>query len=191
MKNISLADFQHSLTTATVRTFQIIQGAIMAGTSFFFIVVIFMYITGSPGSEISPNELKSMNDFSLIHAVFFVISFPVSKFLYNRMFFEDKVKSLMATVKDDSPVSIAEGYTGVIRTALIVRMAVLEGAVYFGMVVCFMGVTGNVMYHYQYYWLNALSYAVFMYIMFKEFPSKERIVEIFKNKLGSALTYGS
>lgn len=89
----------------------------------------------------------------------------------------------------DDGASVASGYLAAIRTAKIIRIAIIEAAVFFGLVTCFMAVTSRVLYQNPYYWANALSYVIFVVMLLRDFPSREKMTELFRGKLKFLLQY--
>ncbi|OHD65472.1 MAG: hypothetical protein A2176_13125 [Spirochaetes bacterium RBG_13_51_14] len=183
MKKVSISEIQNALNPEIVRSFQIIYIGIMAGATFFLCVILFMYLTGSPGEEISMHSLETVNLLTLMHLISFAAGMVVSKYLYNRSLSEPAVESAINDMKADAVSNIAGHYISIIRTAKIIRLALIEGPAFFGLVTCFLAVNNKIIYQYGYYWINIFSYIVFIYIVIKDFPTREKLLEIFKNKL--------
>jgi hypothetical protein len=189
IKKISISDIQLALSPNYVRVSQIIYFSIIMGASTFFLIIIFMYLTGSGIDTVSERSIESLNRFTMIHAALFFSGLALSNILYNRLLREDRIDSMPGGVKLEESANLASGYLAVIRTAKIIRIAVIEMPVFFGLVTCFMAVTNRVVYQYPYYWANALSYIIFIIILIKDFPTKDKLVELFKNKLKFLLQY--
>lgn len=185
MKKISIAEIQEALTPDYIRVSQIIFFSIMAGASFFLLVILFLFINGSGAEEVNGHDVELINMYSLVHAALFTGAVVLSGFLYNMLLRQDRM-ALMVNDMDPHP---AITYLSFIRTAQIIRIAIIEVPVFFGLVTCFMAVSNRVMHEYPYYWANAISYGIFIVMLMRDFPTKDRITELFRNKLPFLLQF--
>jgi hypothetical protein len=189
LKKVPLTDIQLSLTPDIVRTFQIIYIAIISGATIFFFMVIFMYMTGTPSKGVQNLDQETITNFSIIHAVLFISCLVISNYIYNQVLLEPKVESMLKNMRSIDASTIAGSYIGIIRTAKIIRVAIIEAPVFFGLVTCFMAVTNNIIQEHSYYWLNVLSYFIFVYLLAKDFPTKDKLLGIFKTQLKYLVEY--
>ncbi len=189
LKKVPLPDIQVSLTPNVVRTFQIIYFAIISGATIFFFMIIFMFATVAPSKEIQNLNQETITNFSIIHAMLFISCLAISDFIYRQLLLEPKVESMLKNMRSIEASTIAASYIGIIRIAKIVRIAIIEVPVFFGLVTCFMAVINNILQENSYYWLNALSYFIFVYLLAKDFPTKDRLLQIFKTRLKYLVEY--
>ncbi len=189
MKKVTITDIQLALTPGYIRVSQILFFSIILGASVFFLVIVFMYMKGPGTLAANEDSLESLNRLSMIHAALFAAALMLSGFLYRRLLSQDRIELLMGRVKPDENANYACSYLAVIRTSAIIRVAILEAPVFFGLVTCFIAVTNRHIYQHPCYWVNALSYVIFIAILIKDFPTKEKMIELFKNKLRYLLQY--
>ncbi len=188
-KKVTLTDIQNALTPDYIRVSQIIYFSIIMGVSVFFLIIVFMYLQGTAEETATEEAIASVNRFSLIHGALFAASLFLSGFLYNGFLGEHRIESMTGGAGHDDGASVASGYLAAIRTAKIIRIAIIEAAVFFGLVTCFMAVTSRVLYQNPYYWANALSYVIFVVMLLRDFPSREKMTELFRGKLKFLLQY--
>lgn len=168
---LSEYEFASTLTPETVRTFQIIHAALMAGASMFLLVILMLYFRSIPSESM---DVETVNVLSIVHAVFAMSAFGVSRIIFGRMFSEQSI------LNSPDPYSAA---LGMMRGALLVRMAVMEGAAFFGLVVCIIAVTGGIMETEPVYFLNAASYVLFIVTGMMTFPTKDSLTQLFRTQI--------
>lgn len=183
MRRVSLTDIRNALTPEIVRAMQVIYFALMAGVTGFFLVIVFIYMTG-PGEAVATEQDIAMIDrLSIIHGFFLVACLVAANFFKKRLFSRDRVESLYAPAVGDGSSPGAGEYIAMIRTVKIITAAVMEAPAFFGLVVCFMAINAGVMAEHPFYWINTLSYFVFIVFLARNFPTKEKIVELFNADL--------
>ncbi len=183
MKMVSLTDIRNSLTPETMRPMQVINLAIMAGATSFLGVIIFMYYTASGEYEFSQENIGVIDRFSVIHGIIFISCLGLSNFVKKKFFSRERAESISNTMVGASDSEIAGAYIGMVRMAKIVYMAILEAPAFFGLVVCFLAITNRVIYEYSFYWANLVSYFTFMFLLARDFPTREKVAELFKTDL--------
>jgi hypothetical protein len=119
-----------------------------------------------------------METLSMTHVGFTIVAYLLAPFLFNR--------TLNATRLDpgqeaDSTRALASQAVLLLRTAMIVRLAILEGAAFFGLSVCVIGVTGGVMAAEPLYWLNLGSGALLIAFGIATFPTREGLLDILES----------
>jgi hypothetical protein len=186
---VSLTDIENALTPNYIRVLQIIYFSIIMGVSAFFLIIIFMYMQGPGTGAASEEAMEAVNRFSLIHGALFAGALILSNVVYNRFLREDRIGSMMGRIKPGDGPGAACGYLAVIRTAKIIQAAIIEAAVFFGLVTCFIAVANRVMYQNPYYWANALSYVIFIVLLKRDFPGRDKLMELFRGKLKFLLQY--
>jgi Na+-transporting NADH:ubiquinone oxidoreductase subunit NqrB len=66
------------------------------------------------------------------------------------------------------------------RSAIIARLAALEGSAFLGLAICTIGATNGILREYPYYWINVLPGAVLIIYGAATFPTKENLVNWFE-----------
>ncbi|MFZ4622557.1 MAG: hypothetical protein ACOYNS_18475, partial [Bacteroidota bacterium] len=170
-QQLSEHEFSSRLTPETVRTFQIIHGALMAGATMFLLVILMLHFQSHPSET---TDLETVNMLSIVHAVFALSAFGASRLIFGRMFSEQTI------INSPEPYSAV---LGMMRGALLVRMAVLEGAAFFGLVVCIVAVTGGITQTEPVYFLNTASYILFIFTGLMTYPTKDSLTDLFRTQI--------
>jgi hypothetical protein len=71
----------------------------------------------------------------------------------------------------------------VIRSALILRVALLEGGAMFGLVVCLIAVMSGVMQTNLAYWINLIGVLAMLAVVSQGFPTRDRILDIHRSRI--------
>ncbi len=171
IQQLSEYDFAAALTAETVRKFQIIHGALMAGATVFLSVILLLHSTTEPSGAV---DAETVNVLSMVNAFFALSAFGASRLLYSRFFSEQTLRNA------EDPFRAA---IGMIHVAMLVRMAVMEGAAFFGLVVCLIAVTGGITQSEPIYFLNTASYVLFILIGLQTFPTKDSLTAIFRTQI--------
>jgi hypothetical protein len=182
MENVTLDEMKKALSVEAVRVFQIIYIAIFFGVTVFLGLVLCMYRSGSPFPSPADDALRQTNLFSLIHAGIFAAGLFISRFLYDMTLKPARTGAIMVDRRNEG-LSGAAKYVAVIRTAMIIRLALLEAPVFFGLVTLYMSSVNGVLYHKGVYWANLVSYIYLAYFIFTDFPTPEKLLEVFKKRL--------
>lgn len=143
------------------------------GVLSFGLIIVFMDMTGYPGAEV---DIDTIFNLSIAHGVAALILFPLSGFIRDRILRQNNPEATGKPI--DTTLSLTT-----IRSSFIIRAAMMEGAAMFGLVVCFMAVTGGATRVNFMYWLNSLSAVVMLIYMGREIPSQERIVNAYTQKI--------
>jgi hypothetical protein len=80
-QQLSEHEFALRLTPETVRTFQIIQTALMTGATMFLLVILMLHMQGTSGET---SETEVLDILSMVHAVFALSAFGASKFIFEK-----------------------------------------------------------------------------------------------------------
>ena len=181
MAKIPAEMFKNAIPDQELMLLKIIYGAITAGVSAFLAIVIFMHFTAGTAAAVKPELAWNITVLSIVHGILLSVIYPLSGILYGR-----KISAVMA----ETDASAADGYQEpaavvsrimpVLRTAGIIRLAMLEGVAFFGLVTCFLAVRDGIMAAFPAYWGNLLSCALFMITVIRTFPSKEGITALYE-----------
>ncbi len=186
---VTLSQFQSILTAQNIRIFQIIHGAIALGVAAFMGVVLFLYSTQTAPTE--SGDLKDSYDLikilTLAHIMIAAAVYTVSRVVFNLLLGPSAWKDgTVKTFKDSQGRTVtdpAEKILAMIRSALIVRLAMLEAPALFGLVICLLAITNGTIYHTSIIWLNAITALILIGFVIRTFPNKERLEEIFNSRV--------
>ena len=170
---VSLDEFKKALTPENVRVMQMINLAMGMCTFAFLVVVVVLHFQSLGGAEDGDTEVSLLKMLSLADLVFALMCFTSSKLVYDLVF---KVN------RHSKQASTAEGCFGIIRTAGIIRLALMEGAAFFGLVVCLLGAIFGQLKEFPIYWLNVLPCLAMIAFIVVSFPSKAGLESVFQDK---------
>jgi len=174
-QQLSEYEFERVLTPEVVRVFQIIQSALLGGATMFALVVLLLH---SQHTANGSGDVEVVNILSIINALFAIGVFGISRMLFERMFADQQLNNSISSSAASYEQSLAT-----IRAAIIIRMALLEGAAFFGLVVCMIAVTGGITQQKPEYLFNMASYLLFMLIGINTFPTKNALQDIFRKNI--------
>jgi len=184
---VSTAEFEQALTPAVMRTIQMIYLALIMGVIVFTAAVFIIYSTdkSQENVNIDPDLLTTM---SLVHACFALAAYALATFQYKSQFRTERLSGVSRGETSDRSVMYpsstpAESYLSIIRTALIIRLALMQGAAFFGLVTCIIGATSGALRLHPEYWANLASSVVMIGFCILTFPNKERLAGIFEEKI--------
>ena len=174
-QQLSEHEFERFLTPEVVRVFQIIHSALLGGATMFAFVVLLLH---AQHIDNEPVDAEVVTIMSIVNALFAVGAFGISHILFERMFNNQQQNNSISSTN-----SLYEQSLATIRAAMIVRMAILEGAAFFGLVVCLIAVTGGVTQQEPAYLFNLASYFLFMLVGINTFPTKNALLDIFRKNI--------
>jgi hypothetical protein len=177
---VSSADFQAILTPEQIRVSQIVQAALALGVVFFGVVVVYLYTAIAPGpADEAPTALQTVQILSFGHAGLAIVLYVTVPMLENIVFSAKRFETIRARSNAPSP---ADACLELIRTASIIRLALYEAVAFFGLVVCILAATTQVLHTYPIYWLN-MSTAVFLVVYsLTTFPNRDRLLTVFHRR---------
>jgi len=173
-KKPPIGEFEELLTDDNVRSMQIIQAALGSGVLIFVVIVIAMYFSYATDEATGSADFVWM--LTLIHFVAAAIMFVLSSWMYKRRLTEQAVRRASGedTINAGSCLEA-------LRSAIIIRLGLLEGAAFYGLVVCIVAVMNGVMNENAIFWINLFSAFVMLFFVIWLFPSRERLIEFYKN----------
>jgi hypothetical protein len=175
---LSRTAFEAALTPAHVMTSQMIQGAMMMGVVVFAFAVAFIY-SQAPAVVPGEAEVDLIRLMTFVHLGLLAVNVGVSFFLARRVFSPEAMGEGGGL---DDAHAFAEKAVLQQRAALIIRIALLEGSAFFGLVICMLGATNGVLQASPEYWINLLSPVLIIGFGIATFPSKERLVSWFEER---------
>jgi hypothetical protein len=174
--NLTRTSFESALTPNSLQVTRLIQLALMAGVLIYALCVVLIYLL-NPDLRASAYEVDTVSTLTILHLAFLFGALGASQLLSMRIFSPKALSTRSSEV--DSEVLAAMCVTQQ-RTAIIVRLAALEGAALFGLAVCTIGVINGTLRALPYYWINMLSAVVLLLYGVATFPTKDRLVSWFE-----------
>lgn len=174
---VSVDAFRAALKPEAIRGLQIFYTAIASGLFIFVMIIFFTYNTNSAtSSEVDPSAVELVQILSISHVLLALVMYVVAPLREKAV-----LKKMLSTPAQTS--SPAQHCFNSIRNALIIRLAMYEGVALFGLVVCFLAVNNYVIFAEPVYWFNAASSLVVIAYIALTFPSQERLMSIFEEKV--------
>ncbi len=150
-----------------VRTMQVIYFAQSLGASFFAGVVVYLSLKAfQRGVVPTPQQLQIVQILSFLLILLAVAAYTGAVILFKKI--------ISKPIDSPTPQSLFAR----LRTALIVRIAFLEGAAFFGLVVLLLSGMFGVLSPHPLYWLTGLPYFILLVFIALNFPNKTRLQEM-------------
>ncbi|MEW6509885.1 MAG: hypothetical protein AB1428_02880 [Bacteroidota bacterium] len=175
---LTRAQFEEALTPAALQMTQIIQGALMAGPVVALIAIAAVGLSDQPHAS-GPGPMETVRTLTLVHAIVTVLAYLFAPYLYLVTF---DPKRLFNPRIDEPAELIAARCVGLQRSAIILRLAVLEGAAFMGVAVCLIGIMNGVFAVQPLFWFNLLSLLLMLAYSLFTFPSRERLINWFEQR---------
>lgn len=176
-KKVSMAEFQSALTNDKVRALQILQGMLTMGVFVFAAVVAGLFFTQQPPENPAPDGINVSMFLTWTHLVFAVTIYVLVAVVWPMIAF-----SSQKTAEADS----GDKVIAILQQGMILRLAMLEGAALFGLVVCLLSVFNGSLYQQPLIWINLVSAAVMIAVSGATFPTRDRLQKIFETKFWPA-----
>ena len=177
--SLTSSQFSDALTSESLQVTRLVHAAIMMGPVVFFMVVLAFSFQQSGGPPPRASDFEVMNILSVVNALLFVMALFLTQFLSGFLFSPDRLGQDTGSITAEM---LASQCVSMQRTADIGRIAALEGAALFGLAVCFIGATNNVLQADPSYWLNALSTGLFVGYGITTFPTKQNLIDWFETR---------
>jgi hypothetical protein len=181
-KDISNSYSSEFITDGYVKTLRIIFFAIATGPIIFWAIILFLF-SNQPLVRGS-TDLSLLNILSAIHAIMLITMIILVNYIFKNGLIGSKnpVLSMSGALSADQQKGSnpQEKFLGLFHSLSIMRLAILEGTAFFGMVVCFLAGKQGVLSTYPIYWLNAISTMLLASFVLKQFPSKEKIMNCYQ-----------
>ncbi len=153
-----------------LKTIQIIWIALGMGVLIFTLIVLFFYFY-SPFQQ-AENGTGTVRLLSYVHIILAIMIVPASSYLYRRL--------LHTPGHQQRPKQA--GFWNRYRNASIIRLVMLEGLALYGLTICFIAITSGILSVFPVYWLNIASALFFELVIFREFPTKEKIETLLREE---------
>ncbi len=187
LSEVSLSDFKQALTEGSVRVLQIIFLALAAGILVFGFAIILLVSHRAP-AVVDSSLLSIMNTMSILNIAFAAVAIAAGKFISDRQFSEANLagavtKSFRNKAGASLDLSPAQRCLAVIRIAFILRVALMEMAAYLGLAVTMMAAVNGIGAIEPAYFMNAATTLPVLAYILINFPTAEKIEEVFKAKI--------
>ena len=144
----------------------------MLGISFYYFVVLLLYSLFNPDA-FSKQDASLMDVLSITHAVFTLAATIIAFYLSNLQLRPERLSKQSYILTPDDTALIA---VGLYRASSLILMVPIEGASFFGAVICMIGVKNGTIEFYPMYWLNAASAVLLFLVGIMTFPTRERVL---------------
>lgn len=173
--NLTREKIHNEVTSEIIKPLQIIVLALTTGVLIFLGITLFLYSLQVPPERVHPHNIESFYQFLLIFGIgvfgLYLAFFFVSKNLNTK----SKLESLL-----NSPNINYENTTqslfGVFTMITIIKMAILEGAALFGLVILFSNINNDVVFATNDVWIGLVPTVVLVVMAIYFFPTKEKVV---------------
>lgn len=174
--HIDRSEIEVNLPEGDLRSIQIIQLALVLGVFMFMGVVVFL--TRTPTAVPTPPDPQLFKILSGVNALLLLQGYPLAFVLFGLLTKPEKLTPLPA-----EPQEAVSKALGVLRSAVIVRAALLEGPALFGLVVIFLAHGQGALEPNGWIWANALAPLLFLAASGVSFQTRKRLVELIADRL--------
>ena len=173
---LTKTSFEEALTSDSLKTTRIIQLALLSASFLFTIAVVLVFLQHQE-LRATQADLDKVRTLTIVHLVFLAFALISARFQASRIFSANSLS--MATPEPDVR-AFAQKCVGLQRTAILIRLASMEGASFFGLAICIIAATNGALVSEPYYWINLISVIIFLVFGIATFPTKERLVDSFE-----------
>ena len=176
----TLEDLYQAMSPAIVKSYQVFYFGNAMGVLIFFFVVLFLFLQSfsNPSTPTGPEPEHYVMMLTMLHLAVLVVAYLAATFVYRTML-------ARAFSLEQRSVS-AEAVLSNMRLAGIVRLAVIEWAAFFGLVVLVVATQQWVLQHSPEYWVNLISTVVMLCFAFLTFPTRARLEELSRAGMSGA-----
>ncbi len=178
-------NLEQTISKKDILVLQIIYLALGLGVLIFLTLTLFMNSLDLQEQQMA--DTGFLNILTMVHFLFALIFIPLSGKVFESFFSENwwskifsrQLKPQLAKITD-----IGQKIMLILRTAYILRLAMLEFVAFFGIMVCFLGVISGTLAEYPIYWINLFSAAFFLGFIWLNFPTREKVLDIIRSRFG-------
>lgn len=168
--SLSEHEFTRRVTAQQITVLRIIQGSLMAGVTLFAAVVIILYFQSTPASGADTGTVYAL---SLANVLIAFSMTGLSRFLAQRIY------AVSRTAAASPGADLYSSALNAMRTAVILRMAILESSAFFGIIVALIAVTEGIARTEPLFLLNMCAALPLIVVGAITFPTAERLRESF------------
>lgn len=169
-----ISEIHQAISPAFLKSLQVFHFAFALGVLIFFFVVLFFFIE-STAVMVADNE-QVIELLTFAHAVYAVGAYAAAIFAHRTI--------ITRGLHEAMHLRHAARVLAAIRMASIVRLVILEGVAFFGLVILFLGTQTGVLQMVPLYWINLFSTVLLLSFVGLNFPSRERIETLLSVRLG-------
>ena len=178
-------NLEQTISKKDILVLQIIHLGLGLGVLIFLALTVFMNSLDLQEQQMA--DTGFLNILTLLHFLFAIIFIPLSGKVFESFFSENwwskifsrQLKPQLAKTSDTGQKVMI-----ILRTAYILRLAMLEFVAFFGIMVCFLGVISGTLSDYPIYWINLFSAIFFLGFIWINFPRREKVLEIIRSRFG-------
>ena len=176
--HLTREDIDRNLDPGRLRLAQILQFALTAGPVSFLGVVLLIRFTAGPAEAVadSPTRLLLM-----VLGPLAVANYALAVFLDRLILAPDKLQARLPA--QDDPAGWVGAMMNQHRTLLIIRMAVLEAASFYGLVIVLVGATDGSLAQQPSLWLGVLPTVIQLLFSVATFPSRSNLVQFLDQRM--------
>ncbi|MBM4169656.1 MAG: hypothetical protein FJ215_10970 [Ignavibacteria bacterium] len=174
---LPLEAFKAGLTSQHVMTQKIIHGALAAGPLVFLAVVLLIY-SGSEPRLSTPDDAELLEILSLFHLLFFITTLVAGPLLARKRL-GARLAETETPAEQPQTNSDVEAVVARIRESLIVRVALFEGAAFFGLAIIMIAAVSGALHALDWVWINGLSTLVMVAYVVATFPTRDRFEHVY------------
>ncbi len=180
-RSLTNVQFAEALTPQSIQVMRVVHAAIMAGPILFLMIILALSSQQTGELPPLPSDVEIINTLSMVHIGIALAAFLLSSYLSAALFSPDRLgtEGELTTAE-----MLASRCVALQRAAAIARLAVLEGAAFFGLTICLLGVINHVLQAEPSYWLNAASTGFFLIYAATLFPTRESLIGWFDRAFG-------
>lgn len=184
---VSTTDFQRAVTPEKLRVTRIIFLGLAAGVVMFAGIVGLVYATGVAHRG-AADMLGEFKLFSIINLAAAAVLAVTGRIAFGGQFSSSRLQNVANTEIRDTTGEIrsssaAEKCVALIRTAWLVRLAIMEGAAFFGLMVTMDAVTSGIAFVEPLLMANMLSAVPLLLFVAVSFPTVERFTNVFESRI--------
>lgn len=177
MSRPPLQAFRDALSAQALRQLQVVHLAIPAGALLFAGVTLLLAPLADPPAAELASKAELVRTLSLVHALMFLSLLPLALLLPRA----SVARGVQGLREQELPAPLAaQRALHLVRTASILRLALLEGAALFGVVVCLLAALDGLSSRQPLVWLNLGSTAVLLVASALCFPTRERLEALYR-----------
>lgn len=175
MPPLTQSKFREALTDPQMRPLQFIYVGLGVTTFFFALIIVFVSSLQIPSTENADGTDSGLIlALTIVHFAIALGSFFVAPMLFKRQ---------LANASSAATNGNADGCFAAIRTAMIVRVAIVEASAQLGIVVCFIAATNGVLAQNPSYWINLLTTLLLLAFLIITFPTRKKIENVFASSM--------
>ena len=176
MAHLTAQDVDQALTDETIREATVIHLAMTGGVVLFAGVIVFLALTG----DNEPTDAPHVDVLSGLVGLLFLSGAALAAFVFRFML----APARLGATGDDDGAALAARALEKHRAASIVRLALLEGAALFGLVVAMLAVKAGMLPQQPVYALNTVPALVMIVVGAATVPTRDRIVSTVVRNIG-------